>query len=185
MSVSRVNTDGVPQFSAQEFSPRNLQLSPLQDEVGVGVSVTWERPNVDLQHVVTGYDVICSPVDTPQFSISLSVSGSSTNATMPLLASQSTDYTCCVTSHVRSDIETAGPEMFSEACEDIQFVRPPPSPSPSPSGDSILVPILGVLVGVFFLALLVVALALVAFIASAGKPRHYDIRDSPEEERKV
>ena len=168
LNVSRLSSAGMPQLSTQQFAPRSLQLSPHLD----GVSVTWEAPPEFEEVAIMGYDITCST--RPQssetlMSASLSIAGNSTSAVLPLLTTELTDYTCCVTSHKRGD---TGLAMFSEACENIHI--PTPSP-PEPDDDnndeddrSVLVLVLGVLVAMLLLAL-VVALTLVILMARKRK----------------
>lgn len=166
------------QFSTDQFLPGNLQLSSFLS----GLSAEWEVPLLESGKVVTGYDITCTqvqPGNLQHSSESLTVDGTTTSALVTITALQPTDYRCCITSHIQRDVLT----IFSlGVCDTAQFTPPPVS---VPTGNFILVPVLGVLVGVFFLALVIVGVALVVFMtASTSKVKRLEDRENLEEEMK-
>lgn len=162
-----------------ELPPANLQLNSVLD----GVKLSWEAPLTN--EVVTGYNITCStPVQSPdpnsQQTISLTLSltiedSATTSALIPITTQQQTMYTCCVTSQYESTTQVS-------ACDDVLFIIPPSQPTQE--ADSILVPVLGVLAGVFFLATMLLGVALVVFIVTSGTNKTEGKRESIELERK-
>lgn len=161
------------QFSTDQFPPRNLQLRSLGD----GLFASWDTPLQESGEVVAGYDITCTPTESSHLYYSLTVDGSNINSVMvDVIALQPTDYSCCVTSRIQRDMLTL---ISPEVCDTVQF-----TPEGSQGSNSILVPVLGVLVGVFFLALLVMGVALVVFMTtSTSKMKRLEDRDNLEESK--
>ena len=162
-----------------ELPPANLQLSSVPD----GLLLSWEVPLTN--EVVTGYDITCStPVQSSdlnsQQTISLTLSltidnRDTTSALIPVTTLQQATYTCCVSSRYENTVQVS-------ACDDVLIILPV-TPQP-PEADSILVPVLGVLAGVFFLAAMLLGAALVLFIVTSGTNKTKRIGESIELERK-
>ena len=174
------------QLINNDFPVTNLQLNNNEN----GVSLSWDRPiitNEDME--ITSFDVVCSTAGGDvQHSSSRTVSddGATSSTFLPLLARETINYMCCVTTNVRGN---TGVRFSSETCETSLFI-PPPScpPTAAPArDDSILVLILGVLAGLFFLALIIVSIALVAFICAGASRRKgsFDAVDAAEFEMKA
>lgn len=146
-----------------EQSPQNLQLNSLSEEL----LLSWAAPSTDGE--VTSYNIACSTNiqsgnGQPITSLTLSLSTSDTSALLPVFGQELMEYTCCVTAQRPL-------EMFSPpTCGSVQVA---PLPAPTGALGSILVPVLGVLVGVFFLALVLVSVALLVFMCTGtSKMKH-------------
>lgn len=159
--------------------PRNLQLNLLADEL----FLSWETPFTNV--AVMDYSAVCSTDiqlgnGRPITSLTLSLTTGDTSALIPpfMGLQESTTYSCCVTAHY----ETLGVSS-TPTCGSVQFL---PTPAPAGISDSILVPVLGVLAGVFLLALVVVSAALVVFMCTGTKQRSgaLDLADQPDLEMK-
>ncbi len=162
--------------------PRNLDITTDQN----GFQFSWERPLTD--DSITGYDVTCFTGTTPSkygVTLSLSVDGSSTSAyIVALMDPQYTNYRCCVTAHIQVYAELS-PIATTPLCDDVSIVIPPLPTASTTSTNSILVPVLGILAGLFLLALLIVSVALVLFMISNTGSKHkvdIDLSDQKLEE---
>lgn len=140
-------------------SPQNLQLISLPEDSGE-LFLSWDTPLTNEE--VTSYNIVCSAnipsgSGQPTTSHTLSLTTNNTSVILPVLGQKSVDYACCVTAQ--------SSELFpTPTCSSVQIVPPPASTAGV--SDSILVPVLGVLVGVFFLALVVVSVLLVVFMCT-------------------
>ena len=153
------------QFSTDRSLPRNLELRSIGGE---GLSATWDPPLLESGVSVDGYDLSCtlerSDSSRQRSSESLTVSGSTNSASLAITATEPVEYNCCITSRVqRRSFTFVSPPL----CENVHYMPPiVVVEPPQETTGSILVPVLGVLVGVFFVALVVMGVALVVFITS-------------------
>ena len=158
--------------------PANLQVRSLVPDL----FVSWEAPSSD--RTIADYAVSCSTVVPPDqmVTLTLSLTTDQTSVLVPLPpAQEARSFTCCVTAQYES---TGTGNLSPPSCEEVLVE----SITPTSTGPSILVLVLGVLVGVLFLALLVVSIALVIFVATGSsrmKQATQDLHDGiPELERK-
>ncbi len=155
-----------PLVANGNFPVTNLQLGQSGNEV----ELAWEPP-LDNEAIIS-YNVECSTTTAAgvRLASSLSVAGGDPpfSVSLPLPAPEASMYRCCVTTIVQG---TAGVRIASETCQD--ELTSPFTPLPCPPTVSCLYPvtlilILGVLAGLFFMALLIVSFALVLFICTAA-----------------
>ena len=204
----RVNTESTPaaielcvndewlnaalQIDANEPTPENFQILTSQ----TGLSLSWEQPLTN--ESIENYEIVCSSVIKPVngfTNFSHILNGNSTTLFIPATALECMDYNCCIITHFHTE-RFAGLRSSTRLCETISSMEsPPPSeaatpktPCPSSQSDTILVPILGLLAGVLFLALIVVSVALMAFMSSAKKEKavnEFAYRESSLEETEM
>lgn len=156
--------------------PQNLQLESRED----ALFFSWEAPPTEDE--IRGYSVVCSTniqigSGQPIALLTLSVNTSDLSVSIPFLMEESTDYSCCATAQYE------GGASSSSVCG---TVLSGPAPTPTETSDSILVPVLGVLAALFFLALVVVSVALLVFMCTGVKQKHgsHVLADIAELERK-
>lgn len=162
------------QVDTDELSPTNLQLTSISE----GLLLSWERPHTESG--ITSYDVACSTLVQSSSgehltSISVTVDGGTTSTVVSVLTTPAS-YNCCVTANTEG---SGGVTFSSETCGTTLF----DTLASESTGDSILVPVLGVVVGVLFSALVIVSVALVIFMTTSGKQRKGDT-ENLEQERK-
>ena len=179
--------DSSLRVASEEFPVVNLQL----DGDGVGISVEWDAPTTD--EMVLGYDVVCSmDISTGMLTISLSVNGESPSMPIFLSLAVPGTYRCCVTANVQGN---TGVRFSSQTCQTTttttsQFTSTPTPCPPTASCEDpcpIITLVMGVLAGVFLLALLIVGMALVIFLCSASNRNKgiYEANNFSEMEMKV
>jgi hypothetical protein len=152
--------------------PQNLQLSQLTSD---DIFLSWGAPPAGEE--VTGYTATCS------LAFSLTTTGIS--ATIPLIGLQEhVNYTCCVTAEQGTGASSPNCGSIDAQHEKINAVSTSDSSIMTGVSDSILVPVLGVLAGVFFLAVVVVSVSLVVFVCTDTKRRseRADIAEPEEKE---
>ena len=166
------------QFSTHGFIPRNLELNASRQESQEGLSVSWEAPELDSGEIIVGYDIICAEErsgiqQSPQqrSSESLTVNGNINNAFVAITATQPIDYSCCITSHIQRGVLTylslpeCGAYQFIPSSDNSSSVSATSSPTVQRESDFMLVLILGILVGAFFMEIIVMCIALLVFMS--------------------
>ena len=139
--------------------PSNLRLSTSPAEL----QLSWDAPSLpaDSEDTVDSYSIICSTSTSNSqqtTSLSLSLTVQETTASISAPNQQPATYTCCITALTEQGLSSL------EGCDDVQF-SPFVAPTPSTSSScGIITPVLGVLVGVLFLALLAVCVVLLVLM---------------------
>lgn len=166
--------------------------SPVTNIQLIQETLSWSPPATDEN--ILRYDITCFTSDSDRLMWSL-LGNSQTSTTLHFLLPQAM-YTCCVTTITQGRM---GVEFTSEACQGGLVVTTPPTTTPttpttcpptpgcSTAAESILVLVLGVLAGLFFLALLIVSCALLVFMRAAakGKKASYETNGMAEYEMKM
>ena len=180
-----LNISNALQANANEPAPRNVRIITNQN----GLELSWDSPPTNKN--VIRYNIMCSTAmqsTNGRHITTFFVDGDTRAATVPVPVRTTTvlepsDYYCCITAHIQGQSSLI---LATKSCDTINNQFFPTQLAPghtvsSPTSDSILVPVLGILVGVLFLALVVVSVALVAFIMNARKEKKRMILDDPKE----
>lgn len=161
----------------EDLPPRNLEITSTEE----GLLVSWEEPSTNEE--ITSYDIMyfaaTQPASAQQLTLRVNAEGGATSALLSVLSPETTSYRCCVSSHIERH---PGLIFSSEVCETVEYTPLVVSTAQQNSG-SILVPILGIVAGVLFLALVVVSLALMVFMKTASTRRKVEFTEITEQEK--
>ena len=157
-----LNVSDALQANANEPAPRNVRIVTNQN----GLELSWDSPPTN-ENVIR-YDILCSTISRyinsqHTTSINMFVDGNTLTATVPLRTIRTpepSDYNCCITAHIQRQSSLI---LATMSCHTIELFFTPLSSGPIASSQSSTILVLGILAGVFFLALVVVAVVLIAY----------------------
>ena len=156
-----LNVSDALQANANEPAPRNVRIVTNQN----GLELSWDSPPTN-ENVIR-YNIMCSTAMQSTNGCHITtffVDRNTRAATVPVPVRTTTilepsDYHCCITAHIQRQSSLI---LATKSCDTInnQLFS---APGPTVSSQGFITPVLGILAGMFFLALVVVAVVLVAY----------------------